>query len=78
MGATNGAKTMTPTEVAAFLGVRPKTLANHRYLGDGWPAYRKIGPEPPAGRQDKRRVVYDADEVRRFRENGRMERTVAR
>lgn len=36
------AKLMTPTDVSAYLGVPPGTLANWRYLGRG-PAFLRVG-----------------------------------
>lgn len=71
-------ETMTVAEAAKYLGCAPKTLANHRYLNDGWPRYIKIGPPPAEGKQDRRKVVYEAADVRRFRDSGFMTHTEAR
>ena len=48
---------LTPAELAAMLGMSPRTLANWRSTGKG-PPYLKIGVEPPEGHQDRRKVRY--------------------
>lgn len=53
---------LTPAELAAMLGMSPRTLANWRSIGKG-PPYVKIGVEPPEGHQDRRWAL--AHEYRR-------------
>mgnify|MGYP000236925084 CR=1 FL=1 len=43
---------LTPAELAAMLSKSPRTLANWRSNGRGGAKYLKLGPEPPAGKQD--------------------------
>lgn len=55
-------KLLTPGEAAEMLGITPKTLANKRSNGGG-PKYIKLGPPPPDGHRDNRRVRYDPAEL---------------
>lgn len=68
---------LTPTELAAMLGMSTRTLANWRSAGKG-PAFLKIGPEPPEGHQDRRKVRYRRDTAERWAESHRYRRTAAR
>lgn len=68
---------LTPDELAGMLGVKTGTLANWRSYGRG-PEYVKLGAEPPAGKQDRRRVRYPRKAAERFAEAHKYRRTVAR
>lgn len=59
-----GGKRLLPDTLAAQeLGLRVQTLRNWRYLGVG-PAYFRIGP---------RTIRYDAEDLRQFIEQGKVE-----
>ena len=68
---------LTPAELAVMLSKRPRTLANWRSNGRG-PKYLKRGPEPPAGKQDRRPVHYERDVAERWASAHQYTRTVAR
>jgi hypothetical protein len=68
---------LTPQELADLLHVSPGTLANWRSNGRG-PKYLKVGPEPPADRQDRRRVRYERDTAEKWAIAHEFVRTVAR
>ena len=60
---------LTPGQTAAILGVSPKTLANHRYLGD-WPIwFVKLGNRKPHAKADTRKVMYFLSDVQKFMRN---------
>lgn len=68
---------LRPEEFAAMIGLSPRTLANWRSNGRG-PKYLKLGPEPPAGKQDRRPVLYERDVAERWATAHQYTRTVAR
>lgn len=68
---------LTPAELAVMLGMSVRTLANWRSNGRG-PKYLKVGPEPPADRQDRRRVRYERDTAEKWAIAHEFVRTVAR
>lgn len=68
---------LTPTELAAMLGMSVRTLANWRSTGKG-PPYLKIGVEPPEGHQDRRKVRYQRQIAERWALAHEYRRTVAR
>ena len=68
---------LTPIELAAMLGMSPRTLANWRSTGKG-PPYLKIGVEPPEGHQDRRKVRYQRQVAERWASAHEYRRTVAR
>lgn len=68
---------LTPAELAVMLGKSPRTLANWRSNGRG-PKYLKLGPEPPAGKQDRRPVLYERDVAERWATAHQYTRTIAR
>lgn len=68
---------LTPSELADTLGMSTRTLANWRSTGKG-PPYVKLGPEPPAGKQDRRPVLYERDVAERWATAHQYTRTIAR
>lgn len=68
---------LRPEEFAAMIGLSPRTIANWRSNGRG-PKYLKLGPEPPAGKQDRRPVLYERDVAERWATAHQYARTVAR
>ena len=68
---------LRPEEFAAMIGLSPRTLANWRSNGRG-PKYLNLGPEPPAGKQDRRPVLYERDVAERWALAHKYQRTVAR
>lgn len=68
---------LTPAELAAMLGMSPRTLANWRSNGKG-PPYLKIGVEPPEGHQDRRKVRYQRQTAEKWALAHKYQRTVAR
>lgn len=68
---------LTPSELAVMLGMSVRTLANWRSTGKG-PPYLKLGPEPPAGKQYRRPVLYERDVAERWAAAHQYTRTVAR
>lgn len=68
---------LTPEEFAAMIGLSPRTIANWRSNGRG-PKYLKLGPEPPAGKQDRRPVLYERAVAERWATAHQYQRTVAR
>lgn len=68
---------LTPAELAVMLSKSPRTLANWRSNGRG-PKYLKLGPEPPAGKQDRRPVLYERAVAERWALAHEYRRTVAR
>lgn len=68
---------LTPSELAAMLGMSVRTLANWRSTGKG-PPYLKIGVEPPEGHQDRRKVRYQRAVAERWALAHEYRRTVAR
>lgn len=68
---------LRPEEFAAMIGLSPRTLANWRSNGRG-PKYLKLGPEPPAGKQDRRKVRYELQVAEKWALAHKYQRTVAR
>jgi hypothetical protein len=68
---------LRPEEFAAMIGLSPRTIANWRSNGRG-PKYLKLGPEPPAGKQDRRPVLYERDVAEHWATAHQYTRTVAR
>ena len=68
---------LTPAELAAMLGMSPRTLANWRSTGKG-PPYVKIGVEPPEGHQDRRKVRYELQVAEKWALAHEFTRTIAR
>ena len=68
---------LRPEEFAAMIGLSPRTIANWRSNGRG-PKYLKLGPEPPAGKQDRRPVLYERAVAERWASAHEYRRTVAR
>nr|DAI41763.1 MAG TPA: helix-turn-helix domain protein [Caudoviricetes sp.] len=68
---------LTPSELAAMLGMSARTLANWRSNGKG-PPYLKIGVEPPEGHQDRRKVRYQRQTAEQWALAHKYQRTVAR
>ncbi len=52
---------LSTKEAAAYLGVKPDTLRQWRWMGTG-PEYKKIGPSPKA------RVRYEPDALEKYLE----------
>lgn len=67
---------LRPEEFAAMIGLSPRT----RQLAEQWqgPKYLKLGPEPPAGKQDRRPVLYERDVAERWATAHQYTRTIAR
>ena len=68
---------LTPGEAAGMLGITAKTLANKRSTGGG-PKYIKLGPLPPDGHRDNRRVRYDPAALADWMESMERTRTIWR
>lgn len=68
---------LTPGEAAGMLGITAKTLANKRSTGGG-PKYIKLGPPPPDGQRDNRRVRYDPAALADWTESMERTRTIWR
>ena len=68
---------LTPSEAAGMLGITAKTLANKRSTGGG-PKYVKLGPPPPDGHRDNRRVRYDPAALADWTESMERTRTIWR
>ncbi|NMN02824.1 DNA-binding protein [Bifidobacterium panos] len=72
----NGGELWDTAQTADYLRCSRVTLAQWRSYGGG-PPFMKLGYLKPGAQKDTRRILYDADAVRRWAARTRRTRTVA-